>query len=296
MIRFLSASPRAAAAARGITLGNMGFRRYRISLVTTLACVLLSACAASFQPKRFPTTALLYKASIGEFQKKHWENAVTGFERLTLDLSARDSLLPLSYLYLARAHEHLGDYLLAGQSFGRIAESFPDDTLADHALLWAGDAYMHLWKSPQLDATYGAIAQTQYRLLLNLYPSSVVRPSAEKALLRIDEQMAAKDYDTGMHYVRRRAFDSALIYLKDVVRNFPNTNHAHDAMLRMVEVYRRPEMGYKEEAAEMCTALRGAYLGDAEVLKMCGPMIASDSATAKLAPTGVRKPVTPPQR
>ena len=233
---------------------------------------------------------------MGEYQKKHWENAVTGFERLTLDLSARDSLLPLSYLYLARAHERLGDYLLAGQSYGRIAESFPDDTIADHALLWAGDAYMHLWKNPQLDATYGAIAQTQYRLLLNLYPTSVVRPAAEKALLRIDEQMAAKDYDTGMHYVRRRAFDSALIYLKDVVRNFPNTNHARDAMLRMVEVYRRPEMGYKEEAAEMCTALRGAYRNDADVLKMCGPMVAADSATAKLPPAGVRKPAIPPER
>ena len=108
---------------RGITLGNMGFRRHRRIVVATFACALISACSASFQPKRFPTTALLYKASMGEFQKKHWENAVTGFERLTLDLSARDSLLPLSYLYLARAHEHMGDYLLAGQSFSRIAES-----------------------------------------------------------------------------------------------------------------------------------------------------------------------------
>lgn len=287
-------SQRTAATTRGITLVHMGFRRRSI-LTAAIACAALSACTPSFQPRNFPTNGALFKASMAEYNKKHWENAVTGFERLTLDLSARDSLLPTSYLYLGRAHEHTNEFLLAAQAYSRIAESFPDDTLADRALLWSGDAYMKLWKNPLLDATYGSIAQTQYRLLVQLYPTSLERPAAEKALQNIDEQMADKDYETGLHYVRRRAFDSALIYLKDVVRNYPNTNHARDAMLKMVEVYRKPEMNYKEEAVEMCTALRGAYVGDAAVIKMCGTTLAADSAAAKAPPAAARKSGTPQQ-
>jgi outer membrane protein assembly factor BamD len=128
--------------------------------------------------------------------------------------------------------------------------------------------------------------------LVSLYPESPLREKADKALLGIDEMKASKDYETGQHYVRRRAFDSAIIYYKDVVRNFPATLKSRDAMLRMVEVYKKPEMNYKDEAAEMCTALEGAYPGDKDVAKLC----VSDSAAADSAKAGGKgaKPAAKP--
>ena len=258
-----------------------------------LAGLVAVGCAQGFQTRKYPTSASLWTASMAEFKKKNWDNAVTGFERLTLDLSARDTLLARSHFYLGQSYANRGDYLLSAQSFNRLAESFPDDSLADDALFAAGESYSKLWKDPQLDPTYGDLSQSQFRLLVSLYPESSLREKADKALLGIDEMKASKDYETGLHYVRRRAFDSAIIYFKDVVRNFPATLKSRDAMLRMVEVYKKPEMNYKDEAAEMCTALHGAYPGDKDVAKLCPPDSGADSSA--VAGKGGKPVIKPPK-
>jgi outer membrane protein assembly factor BamD len=233
--------------------------------------VLVAACRASFQPRAFPNSGALFAASMAEYNAKRYDNAVTGFERLTLDLSARDTLLPLAHWYLAHAHEAKNEHLLAASSYTRLAESFPDDSLAPMSLLLAGRSYSELWRRPDLDPTYGDLAQIQFRQLSTLYPDSPYKKQADSASLDIDERKASKDYGVGMYYVRRKGYESSLIYFKDVVKNYPLTKMAHDALIEMVKVYRRPELKYVPEAAETCTTLRTSYPGDAEVAALCAP-------------------------
>ena len=95
--------------------------------------------------------------------------------------------------------------------------------------------------------------------------------------------MAKKDYDIAMHYVRRKAYDSAIIFLKDVVRNHPESDVARQAMLRLVEVYRLPLLNYREDAAEVCGALRSAYPTDPQVLATCKVAVADSTAVPPAA-------------
>jgi outer membrane protein assembly factor BamD len=256
------------------------------------ALLCLAGCAHGFQVRNYANNEALYRASMNEFMRKRWDNAATGFERLTLDLGARDTLLARSHWYLAKTHEAKREYLLAAQSYTRLAESFPDDTLAAAALLAAGDSYFRLWRSPELDQQYGVQAQTQYRLVMSLFPDSPLRADAEKGSLKVDEWMATKDYEIAMHYVRRHAFESSLIYFKDVVKNYPNTSRARDALMRLVETYRRPELNYQEEAKETCSALLTAYAGDKEVTALCSAGAEAD-AQAKVKVKTVVPPATP---
>src|SRR5206468_10462727 len=96
-------------------------------LAAAFSMVAAAACRPEFQLKKLTTNEALYAASLTEFQHHRWDNAVSGFEKLTTDLPARDTLLPRSYWYLASAHEHMSENLLAAQSFSRLVESFPDD-------------------------------------------------------------------------------------------------------------------------------------------------------------------------
>jgi outer membrane protein assembly factor BamD len=261
------------------------------ALRAALFAALMAACVPGFQPKQFHTNPDLYAASLAQYNKKRWDNAILGFERLTLDLSARDTLLPRAHWFLAMSHEQKGEHLLAATSFLRLAETFPDDSLADDALLSAGDSYASLWRDPGLDPTYGTMSQSEYRLLVSIYPDSPLRERAQKAIAQIDDKFATKDYETALQYVRRRAFDSALIYFKDVVKNYPNSFRVRDALMRMVEVYRNPVMNYQDEAKETCITLRTAYAGDPEVVKLCPAPGAAADAAGKSAKTG--KPVKP---
>lgn len=252
-------------------------------MTASLIAAASTACFGGFQVRRFTTSDTLYTASLGEFKKGKWENAVTGFEKLTLDLSARDTLLPLSYWYLAHAHENKNEHILAATTFSRLAQSFPDDTLADDALLGAGNSYLKVWRRPDLDPQYGTLAQIQFRQLLSVYPDSPLAKQGEEGLQKIDEEFAAKDYANGVYYTKRRAFDSAIIYFKDAVKDYPNTDHARMSLMRMVAVYRRPELNYKEEAAETCATLRAAYADNTEVRALC-PVAADSGAVATRKP------------
>ncbi len=164
--------------------------RYSWRLAATLSMVSAAACRPDFQLKNYTSNETLYSASLREYERRKWDNAVSGFEKLTTDLSARDSLLPRSYWYLAWAHEHIGEHLLAAQSFNRLVESFPEDTLADNSALEAARSYRKMWRKPQLDPQYGEMALSQYNTLIGLYPDSPLLPTAQKEIGDVENWFA----------------------------------------------------------------------------------------------------------
>ncbi len=241
-----------------------------------LAALLLAACAPTFQVAGYQTNEELYRASLTEFEQERWENAIAGFERLTLQLPARDTLLPRAHWYLGVAHQRRDEDLLAAQSFVRLVESFPADSLADDALFEAARSYKNIWRKPELDSQYGETAISTYQTLLSAFPTSPRRADAEREIAQLQEWMARKDYDTGVYYVRRRAYDSAIIYFQDVVERFPDTPSARLSSLKLLEVYRR--LGYREEADQVCASMRTRYPSDAEVREACGAGPAAPAA------------------
>ena len=240
------------------------------SLITALsAFVLLGACRPAYLERIAPLQGPeLYRTAMVEFENERWSNAITAFERLSRELPARDSLLARVYFYLGQAHVERREYLLAAQSFQRIPETFPNDTLADDGLLHAGRAYASMWRKPELDHEYGQTALSTFETLLAVYPNSDVRAQAEEARREVMAQLAEKDYNTGVYYIRRRAYDSAILYLEGVLERYPETPITRRARLRLVDVYER--LNYEAEARETCEALRRLHPGDEEVREACG--------------------------
>lgn len=244
----------------------MSLRKTALALLG--GAMILAGChRQSFDPRAFTSTDALFSASLREFQQGKWENAVRGFERLTSDLPARDPRLAMAYFYLAKSQQNVGEYLTAAQTFQRVSESFPDDTLADDALLEAGKSYQQLWRKPTLDAQHGQSALNVLRTLLVVYPGSPLVPETETDVARLEQWFATKDYETGYHYIRRRAYDSAIIYFRDVIENYPNTPKAREAYLRLLESYRA--IRYEEDARELCTVMLSRYSTDREVTRAC---------------------------
>lgn len=257
----------------------------RSSALLLAAALALAACRPAFSARKFTDNAALYRASLERLQKKKWDDAVAGFEKLTLELQSRDTLLSRSHWHLASAYVGRREYLLAAQEYTKLAENFADDSLADDAMFESGRSYAKLWRRPSLDPQYGQLAQVQFRLTATLYPDSPYRAKAEAELKRLDEWFATKDYETGDSYFRRKAYDSGIIYFRDVVKNYPNTDRARQAMIRMVQAFRSPQMNYREDAREVCATLFTLYPTDPEVLKACdGMKPAADSAVAPAKP------------
>jgi outer membrane protein assembly factor BamD len=242
--------------------------RFRPILLALLLAAPL-ACKPPFDPKIYPNADKLYQVAMAEYKAGRFDNAAKAFEKLTLDLPARDPRLPLAFYYLAQSQEKNGENLLGAGTYNRLIDAFPQDTLVDDALFLSGRAYEREWRHPELDATYGRSAITAYESLLASYPDSPFAKRAQDRLTRLDEWLAEKDYNTAYLYLKRKAYDSAILYLKDVIRQHPNAKKTRDAHLRLLEAYRA--IKYTEDARDLCDAMRKAYPNDRDVREACGP-------------------------
>lgn len=247
----------------GVTIPMI--KRVILSIFVLVATI---SCSRGFAVAKFTTMDSLYAAATEQYRAHKWENASKAFERLTRDLSPGDPRLPLSHFYLGKSQARMGDNLLAATTFTRMSESFPQDSLADDALYESGVAYEKMWRKPELDAQYGESSINAFRMVLALYPQSPLVPRATKELSKLDDWQAAKDYNTGYHYLKRKAYDSAIIYFKDILRLHPDAPKSRDAHLRLLEAYRA--IRYTEDAKDLCNAMRTKYPSDREVRQACG--------------------------
>ncbi len=233
----------------------------------------LVGCTPVFKPDSFVSNTELYAAALRERAAGREDNAIAAFERLQIQLAPSDSLMVRTHYQLGELHVEKKAWLLAGQAFLKIPENYPDDPLADDALLAAGNAYAELWRRPDLDPKYGVEALAVYNLLIRSYPSSNKLTEAGAGAAKMREQLAQKDVGIGDYYFRRRAYDSALLYFNAAVTNFAGTDGARDALVYMVKTYRALEaqhkVDYSPDIAEACTALKTAYAASPIVATTC---------------------------
>jgi outer membrane protein assembly factor BamD (BamD/ComL family) len=103
-----------------------------------------------------------------------------------------------------------------------------------------------------------------------------VQDAVGDQLAKLDEWFATKDYDTGYHYLKRKAYDSAIIYFKDVIRLHPEAKKTREAYLRLHDAYQA--INYREDARDLCVEMRKAYPEDRDVSRECGPAPAATAS------------------
>ncbi len=196
----------------------------------------------------------LYRLAESRIRHAKWGDAIEDLERLLLEFSPGDPRIPRARYYLGEAKFGIGSHLEAAREFRRVSDETPNDPLAPEALLRVGDVYTDLWRRPELDPSYGQTALATYQELLNRYAGSPAAARAQASIEDLQERFAYKEYRAALYYFKLKAFDSAILYLKDVVATYPRSSVAPDALLKLVEAYRR--LGYQEDVRETCGYLR----------------------------------------
>src|SRR5882672_1568890 len=235
-----------------------------------------SAAAAPAEP------AVDLERAMRLFRRGDFRHAQVLLQRATFEFAPGAPEMAQVRYYLAECYFQLGDYVQAAADFRKVADEFSTSEYAPLALLRAGDANLRLWHRPELDPTYGETALAVYQELAGRYPDTEAAARARPHVKRLENQFAEKTYKTGMFYLRRKAFDSAIIYFKDVIANYPNAQRAPDALLRLVDSYRA--IGYKQEVQETCEHLRRFYPNATHLNDSC-PAAADSTGTSSTPST-----------
>ncbi|MEX2156320.1 MAG: outer membrane protein assembly factor BamD [Gemmatimonadales bacterium] len=210
------------------------------------------------------------------FRRGDFRRAQLILQRLTFEFGPSQPELAQARYFLAECHFQMGDRVQAAAEFRKVADEFPASEYAPLALLRAGDSNLRLWRRAELDPTYGETALAIYQELTGRYPDTDAATRARPHVRRLENQFAEKTYKNGLFYLKRKAYDSAIIYFKDVIANFPNTQRAPDALLRLVDSYRA--IGYTQEVQETCAHLRRFYPQASGLDRTC-PATSDSTAT-----------------
>ena len=204
-----------------------------------------------------------------------WADAQKLLDRALLEFSPGDPRIPQAHFWLGEAHFGMGSQLQAAREFRKVSDETPNDPLAPEALLRVGDAYADLWRRPELDPSYGQTALATYQELLNRYPNGSAAARAQARITELQEKFAYKEYRAAVYYFRLKAYDSAILYLKDLVANYPRSAIAPEALVKLVQAYRR--LGYREDVQETCGYIRRFHPGAAGTDEVCPPPASAPS-------------------
>ncbi len=238
----------------------------RALAIVSAAC-LLAACH-HFDPRSYTDPGDLYQASLREFRAGRFARAQAGFQALTFNVGTRDTLYPLARYYLAESYFGEGDFVTSAREFRRVADESPGHRLAPDALLRTADSYAKLWEKPELDPSNGQTALATYQELAGRFPDTQAARVATARLRALTERFAQKEMENALFYFRRNAYDSAILYFKDLIANYPNASVVPDAYTYIVRSYHA--IGYKDQEAEFCNALRQFYPQRPDTKRYCG--------------------------
>lgn len=229
--------------------------------------LLVAGCGAKFHAERYPDPRELAHAAAEAAADGMCPSAEPALRRVVFELPPRDPDVANVRIALAECQLEVGSYLEASRQFRRVADDFPAHPRAAEALIRSGDALASLWRRPELDPTYGENAMATYLEVLSRFPGGETADSARAKVARLSEEFAEKDFKNAEYYFRIKAFDSAIIYYRHVVQNFPQSSYSPPSMLRLVSIFDR--LGYNDERRDSCTYLRRFHADTEGIEEAC---------------------------
>lgn len=218
------------------------------------AALTLTGC-----PKELPHDAPpdeLYRIGVQEYEDEDWDGAIEALQRFLFQDPGHAKADSAQFL-IGESYFNKGQFLTAASEFLRLAQNRPAAPLADDARYRACLSYYELSPRPELDQEYTEEAISQCRSVMLLYPGSPYAEEAAERTTELTNKLARKYYLNAVYYFKRRAYDSAIVYLEHLLETYQGAAVEPDALLTLYETY--VELGYLPEAEETRDRLLNEY-------------------------------------
>ncbi len=176
---------------------------------------------------------LKYARAVEYFEKKDFYKAQTLLEDLRGIFRGTDKAEMVSYYYAYTTYE-MGELSLAAYLFKNHAMTFPSSPKKEEVEFMAAYCYYLISPEPSLDQTYTKSAITELQNFIEKYPNSEKRAEAEELLSKLQFKLETKAYNNAMLYFRIMDYKAAIIALKNVLADFPDTKYREDIMFTII--------------------------------------------------------------
>jgi outer membrane assembly lipoprotein YfiO len=215
----------------------------RRTLIFCLASALsLAACGRSLP---FPglTPDEVFAVGLAEREQENWSQAAEAFDFALF--SPAFNRASEARLLLADAQFEQELYIESRSQYVRVIERWPADTVAVWAALGVCRSLASLSPITERDQTFTKQARLSCRQVAADFAGLVIGLTASQLADEMNLKLAEQDYQTGLHYLKRKLWDSALVYLEGVWTEYPETEWAPWALYQMIEAF--GQIGYQSD-------------------------------------------------
>jgi outer membrane protein assembly factor BamD len=175
-----------------------------------------------------------FEKAVEYYQKKDYQRALTLLEGLLPIIKGTDKAEKGNYLY-AYCYYETGDYILAGYYFGAFVKTFPRSQYIEEAEYKA--AYCYYLDSPRYtldqENTYKAIEAFQQ--FISKYPKTDRKQECENYITELRNKIEKKSFAASKLYFDMGNYKSAVISLKNTLKEFPDTEYREEILYLIVK-------------------------------------------------------------
>ncbi|MGB0766996.1 MAG: outer membrane protein assembly factor BamD, partial [Phycisphaeraceae bacterium] len=127
-----------------------------------------------------------------------------------------------------------GDMEMASEAYDLFLLNYPESRQREWAMLRLIQASLAKYKGPEFDPSGLTDAAQRLREYQRDYPAAAEKIGAEALMVRIDESLAKKKLVTARWYEKRGQRRGAITMYRNVIRDYPGSSAAVEALIRNV--------------------------------------------------------------
>ena len=175
---------------------------------------------------------------IGKWQMPAKDKAIEIFKAVA-DNAPYGKYADLAKFKAGLTYKDIQDYNSAILMFKDLIDRYPNSSVIDKARFQLAECSKLLAVKPAYDQTPTNLARKEFEDFLKKHPNSELAGDAKQVVDKLKSREAENDFETAKFYESRKLPRSAIIYYKDVVQNYSDTDWAKKAQERLNELEKK---------------------------------------------------------
>ena len=194
----------------------------------------------------------LYQNAMINLDQENYEEASLAFKKIIykypLSNEGVQSEIMLGFIDYLRMNYDDSIY-----KFNRIIKIYPSHKNIDYAYYMRAVSYFEQISGENFDGKSNREAKKNFQELLNRFPNSEYAKDSRQKLIFINENIAAKDMEVAIFYLKQKQYLAALGRYNKVIEEYPKSKFIPEALYRLVEIY--TILGMTEEAEKATSVI-----------------------------------------
>jgi len=175
---------------------------------------------------------------LGPLQMPAKDKAIEIFKRVA-DNAPYGKYADMSIFKAGLAYKDIADYDNAIIMLKELIDEYPSSSLVDKARYQLAECSKLLSLEPDYDQTPTIVAREEFEDFIEKHPDSKMSEEAREIIDRLKYKEAQNAYKIGQFYEARHLPESAVIYYKDIIQDYPDTEWAKKARERLNEIQKK---------------------------------------------------------